>query len=176
MRVGTEDILQLGNPALRIRSREVGSANAPAPLARLQATLEAFRREHGFGRAIAAPQIGIPYRIIAVNLGTPFVVVDPEITWRSDETFTLWDDCMSFPSLLVRVRRHRSISLRYRDEHGQPCTWEHLDPAAAELLQHEIDHLDGILAVDRADGPDALITRAAYEQMPAYFQGQVDGP
>ena len=182
MRVGTADILQLGAPGLRLRSREVGGADDPAlhgpdgQIARLQATLEAFRREHGFGRAIAAPQIGLAYRIIAVNLGTPFVVIDPEIVWRSDESFTLWDDCMSFPSLLVRVRRHRSISLRYRDEHGQPRTWEHLDPAAAELLQHEIDHLDGILAVDRADGPDALVTRAAYEQMPAYFQRQVQGP
>ena len=165
------DVLLLGDPRLRVRSAEVERFDASA-FRELGQTLEAFRRRHGFGRAIAAPQIGIAQRFIAVNLGRgTFFVVNPEITWRSDETFTMWDDCMSFPDLLVRLERAKSLSLRYVDEHGEPREWQELDIASAELLQHEIDHLDGILAVDRARD---LVMRKEYERNRAYFDAQVD--
>ena len=124
---------------------------------------------------MAAPQIGIALRFIAVNLGDgPFVVANPEVTWTSDESFTMWDDCMSFPALLVRLRRHGSLSLRYRDAHGRAHAWERLDRAAAELLQHEIDHLDGVLFTDRAEGRDALVLREVFDADPAYYRAQVD--
>lgn len=171
---GLSNVLLLGDPRLRVRSAEVEKFDKDlfSPLA---VTLEAFRKEHGFGRAISAPQIGIPQRFIAVNLGgDPFFVVNPEITWRSDETFTMWDDCMSFPDLLVRVERARSISLRYADEQGRDREWRELDQAAAELLQHEIDHLDGILAVDRAIDPSSLVLRGVYESSRESFDAQVD--
>jgi peptide deformylase len=165
------DVLLLGDPRLRVRSDEV-TAFDPHAFAELAATLDAFRRQHGFGRAISAPQIGIPQRFIAVNLGrAPFFVVNPVITWRSDETFSMWDDCMSFPGLLVRLERARSLSLAYVDEHGERKQWQELDIAAAELLQHEIDHLDGVLAVDRAQ---ELVVRTEYERNRSYFDGQVD--
>ncbi|HUR81654.1 MAG TPA: peptide deformylase, partial [Thermoanaerobaculia bacterium] len=105
-------ILLLGDPRLRERSHEVTQFDASA-FAELASALDAFRKQHGFGRAISAPQIGIPQRFIAVNLGRgTFFVVNPVVTWRSGETFTMWDDCMSFPDLLVRVPRFRSLSLR----------------------------------------------------------------
>ncbi|MEO8382860.1 MAG: peptide deformylase [Acidobacteriota bacterium] len=168
------DVLLLGDPRLRVRSREVETFD-PAVFGELAATLEAFRRRHGFGRAISAPQIGVARRFIAVHLGRrPFFVLNPIITSRSEETFTMWDDCMSFPDLLVRVQRARSISLEYVDEHGKRHEWRDLDQAAAELLQHEIDHLDGILAVDRAIDRDALIMRAVYEANREAFDAQVD--
>jgi peptide deformylase len=56
---------------------------------------------------------------------------------------------MSFPWLMVKVQRHKSISITYQDESGQVKEWNHIDQATSELLQHEIDHLDGVLAVDR---------------------------
>jgi peptide deformylase len=168
------DVLLLGDPRLRMRSQEVTSFDAHA-FAELAATLDAFRRQYGFGRAISAPQIGIAQRFIAVNLGAgTFFVVNPVITWRSEETFTMWDDCMSFPDLLVRVERTRSLSLAYVDEHGNAKKWEQLDQAAAELLQHEIDHLDGVLAVDRALDAQALVMRREYERNRAFFDAQVD--
>ena len=164
-------VLLLGDPRLRVRSDEVESFE-PHGFAELAGALEAFRRQHGFGRAIAAPQIGIARRFIAVNLGRgTFFVVNPVITWRSGETFTMWDDCMSFPDLLVRLERAKSLSLRYVDEHGEPREWNELDVASAELLQHEIDHLDGILAVDRAK---ELVMRREYERNRPYFDAQVD--
>ena len=165
------DVLLLGDPRLRERSTEVTTFD-PHAFRELAATLDAFRKQHGFGRAISAPQIGIAQRFIAVNLGRgTFFVVNPEVTWRSGETFTMWDDCMSFPDLLVRVERVKSLSLRYVDEHGEAKEWKELDAAASELLQHEIDHLDGVLAVDRSMD---LVMRREYERNRAYFDAQVD--
>jgi peptide deformylase len=66
-------------------------------------------------RGMSAPQVGVPKRIIALNLGSgTFFIFNPEITDKSSEKFTLWDDCMSLPSVMVRVKRHKSISVRYK--------------------------------------------------------------
>lgn len=172
------EVLLLGDPRLRDRSRpvdDVASADFRYHRARLHATLAAFRAEHGFGRAISAPQIGVAQRFIAVNLGEePFTMINPEITWCSPETFTMWDDCMSFPSLLVRVRRHHAISVRYLDDEGQPRIMDRLDQATSELLQHEIDHLNGVLAVDHALDADAIVLREVFDAHPEWFVDKVD--
>lgn len=172
------EVLLLGDPGLREVCRpvdDVGDAEFRCNRDRLQATLEAFRREHGFGRAISAPQIGIGQRFIAVNLGDrPFTMINPEITWCSPETFTMWDDCMSFPSLLVRVRRHRAISVLYLDDEGDTRVMDRLDQATSELLQHEIDHLNGILAVDHALDADAIVCREVFDAHPEWFVDKVD--
>jgi threonine dehydratase/peptide deformylase len=148
-------ILVLGDPRLRVRCAAVEAVDA-AELAQLAAALAGARARLGFGRAIAAPQIGLPRRIVMVDLGAgPFPVINPEITWRSDERFELWDDCFSVPDRLVRVRRHRSISLAFCDHALRPRVWRALPAELAELLQHEIDHLDGVLMVDRAIDPGA---------------------
>ncbi len=171
-------VLPLGDPRLRQICFPVTDVSDPAFVAdtlRLQAALQAFRAAHGFGRAIAAPQIGVLKRFIALDLGKgPVVIINPDITWASPETFTMWDDCMCFPYLLIRVRRCRSISIRYTDEQGAPREWTRLDQATSELLQHEIDHLDGVLAVDRALDRAAVISRAAFDADPETFRWQVD--
>jgi peptide deformylase len=165
------EVLLLGDPRLRVRSAEVDCYDA-ASFEALASTLDAFRRQHGFGRAISAPQIGIPQRFIAMNLGQgPFFIVNPVITMRSEETFTMWDDCMSFPDLLVRVRRNTSLSLSFVDEHFQPREWRDVDQTVAELLQHETDHLDGVLAVDRAMD---RVTREEYERERERYDAMVD--
>ena len=69
------------------------------------------------------------------------------------EDFLVWDDCFSFPDLMVRVQRAYRISLTYVDMRGKQHSID-LDGALAELIQHEVDHVDGILAVDRAVGAD----------------------
>ena len=145
-------VLLLGDPLLRRKSAPIDDVSDPAlkdEMRDLKEALERFRREHGFGRGIAAPQIGIPKRMIALNLGQgTFVIANPEIVHRSDETFTMWDDCMSFPDLLVRVRRRVSIDLRFMDEEGAVKEWTSIGQAESELLQHEIDHLDGKVFVE----------------------------
>jgi peptide deformylase len=171
-------IVRLGDPRLRQVSAIVEDFRHPEFIAGqrlLHATLAGFRRTYGFGRAISAPQIGVSQRFIAMNLGDgPMLLVNPEIVWTSSETFTMWDDCMSFPSLLVRLQRHQSISVRFSDEYGRPQEWLRLNRATSELVQHEIDHLDGILAIDRALDRDSLVLREVFEAQREHFGRRVD--
>jgi peptide deformylase len=152
-------ILIEGDPRLRAVAAPVAALDdhVRRDAAEAVATLTAFRARHGFGRGLAAPQIGVSRRLIALDVGAgPFVVFNPEITFRSPELFEVWDDCFSVPDKLVRVRRHLTISLVYRDDGFRERVWERLPPDLAELLQHEVDHLDGILMTDRATGDDAV--------------------
>jgi len=173
-----EAILLLGDPALRERSVPVADFEEPrfrTEGRRLIRALEQFRAEHGFGRAISAPQIGIHRRLIAMNLcDGPFLLVNPELTRLADARFTMWDDCMSFPWLMVRLERRLTVDLEFQDETGAEQHWNSVDQAVAELLQHEIDHLDGTLAIDRALGRDAIVARPLYEERRSYFDRQVD--
>lgn len=158
-------ILQLGDPELR---RVSEAAEDPALIARvledLEDTLARFRQDHGFGRGISAIQIGEPYRIIFIRMGdVRYELVNPEWLTQSEERFELWDDCFSFPHLMVRLSRHRRVSLRFRNRHGAV---QHLaaDGDLSELLQHEMDHLEGILAIDRAVDRDSFATRDEWQR------------
>jgi peptide deformylase len=86
----------------------------------------------------------------------------------------MWDDCMSVPWLLVRLRRHRSVSLEYTDREGRRQSWQDLDVATSELMQHEVDHLDGVLLVDRAEDAGAMVAREVFERDPDRFRAEVD--
>jgi peptide deformylase len=161
-------ILTRGHVALQQASHPVAwpDADLPQQIAQLHATLAAFRAKNGFGRAMAAPQVGIGKRLIVMNLGaTPFALINPRITWRSTEMQTVWDDCLSVPDCVIRVERNMSISLRYENEHAQEIHWELLPPDLAELLQHEIDHLDGILMSERQSGEDAVRPISEHAQL-----------
>ena len=158
----------LGDPALRRISELVNDFSSPEfidNVSFLKATLSDFRSRNGFGRGISAPQIGVAQRFIALNLeALPQLIVNPEIIWKSQDTFTMWDDCMSFSGLLVRLERYKSISLRFQDAEGNYQTLNNLDIALSELLQHEIDHLEGILAVDRAIDKNSVILREYFNK------------
>lgn len=172
-----DEIRLLGEAVLRRTARWVQNDDADfnAEQNRLERVLKAFRQQHGFGRAIAAPQIGIEKRFIALDLGRgPFVIVNPEIVETSLESMTLWDDCMSLPSLMVKVSRAPCITIEYTDQDGRRREWHAREPAIAELLQHEIDHLDGVLALDRAVDEHSLVMREVYLAQRDYFDRQVD--
>ena len=112
--------------------------------------LAAFRSAHGWGRALAAPQLGIAKRIIVLDLGAgPFFMINPAVERRSPEEFELWDDCMCAPSIAVRLLRSRSMTVRFTDERGRVARIEKCGESVSELLQHELDHLDGVLLTDR---------------------------
>ena len=108
-----------------------------------------FREHYGAGRAVAAPQMGIFKRLVCLHIDRPVVMINPELSEFSDEMFDVWDDCMCFPNLLVKVKRHRSCTLRFFDTDWTRHEWL-LEDDLSELLQHEVDHLDGILATQRA--------------------------
>lgn len=154
-------ILLLGDPRLYEMCQEVEREELPAMaqvVQDLKDTKEAFRRTYGFGRSIAAPQIGVNKRLIYVDVGTPVVLINPEITVPNEEKIEVMDDCMSFPYLLVRLQRHRRCVVNYRDLEWNPCTWE-LEGELSALIQHEYDHLNGILATMRAENPRDFVWR-----------------
>jgi peptide deformylase len=167
--VPRREILQLGDPRLWTPCAEVADARAPAIatlIGDLRDTLAGFRERSGFGRGIAAPQLGVLARVIFVRLsptGFTGALVNPRIVEASAERFELWDDCFSFPELMVRVLRALRVKVAYTDEQGAPQTID-AERDLSELLQHEIDHLDGVTATQRALSPEALCTRAEWER------------
>lgn len=157
-------ILQLGDPVLRRISEPAAAEGSAAIFDDLRDTLHEFQRAHGFGRGISAVQIGHLKRLIYIEIGgQSYRLRNPEYEYLSEEKFALWDDCFSFPDLLVWLERHRTVRIRYEDESSAVRHLEASD-AFSELLQHEIDHLDGVLAVDRALGGNALATREEWQR------------
>jgi peptide deformylase len=163
-------VLQLGDPGLREVCQPIANPGAPEirTLAKdLADTLAYWRKTTGYGRAIAAPQIGKTVRVIFFQLpgAEPWPLVNPEITWRSEEKIVVWDACLSFLSIFMKVERNREIKVRYQDLRG---VWHEVyandERDLSELLQHEIDHLDGVLALDRITDIRTLCTREEFEK------------
>ena len=163
-------VLQLGNPTLREKCARVGDPNSPEMrnLVRdLADTLAYWRAETGYGRGIAAPQIGVPQRVIFLKLpeAEPWPLINPEIIRRSEEKIVVWDACLSFLSIFMQVERHREITVRHQTPQGE--TVEVVADEKnnlSELLQHEMDHLDGILAIDRVTNLKTIVTREEFEK------------
>ena len=162
-------VLQLGNPKLREVAASVadpGALEVQTLVADLADTLAYWRKETGYGRGIAAPQLGIGLRVIFLRLPgeEPWPLVNPKIIERSAEKLMVWDACLSFLSIFMQVERHREITVRYQDLRGE---WHEIrageERNLSELLQHEIDHLDGILAVDRITDIRTMCTREEFE-------------
>lgn len=146
------EILLLGNPKLYEVSTPVEKSeltNLSPTIQDLHDTLIAFRNKYNAGRAIAAPQIGVQKRILYMHIEKPTVFINPVLEPIGEEQMEVMDDCMSFPNLLVKVKRHQKCLIKYYD-----MEWNErkivLEGDLSELLQHEYDHLDGILATMRA--------------------------
>jgi peptide deformylase len=163
------EILQLGHPTLRVKCSPVKKFAGPdlgKLVDDLRDTLNEFRARHGFGRGIAAPQIGSSVRVIFINVDRPMELINPVIVRRSRRMMTLWDDCFSFPTLVAKVRRNLAVEVRYQDIEGKHHTLK-AEGALSELLQHEIDHIDGILAIDRAIDTKHIVYRTEYDTQAA---------
>jgi peptide deformylase len=169
------ETIQIGNPLLRQASAPVTDFRAPELaelILDLGDTLADWRQRTGYGRGIAAPQIGVLERVVFVRMPgeEPLVLINPEITWRSQETFRVWDACLSYFVIFFEVERARRIGVCYRDESGQTRELVATDDLA-ELLQHEIEHLDGNLAIDLVTDPRSFCTVAEYERRVASQSG-----
>ena len=165
-----QPVLQLGDPGLREVCRPVPDPQAPeikALITDLADTLAHWRATTGYGRAIAAPQLGVALRVIFLQLpgAQPWPLVNPEIIAHSDETIVVWDACLSFLCIFMQVRRFREITVRYQDPR---CEWHEFragdEQNYSELLQHELDHLDGILGLDRVVDVKSICTREEFEK------------
>lgn len=174
--MAVREILLLGNPKLRDVSEpvvETELAELKPIIQDLHDTMMAFRHTWGAGRAIAAPQIGVMKRLVYMRITEPIVFINPRFENSSEQMMDVWDDCMSFPELLVKVKRYAEIRIVYRDLDWQAQS-KALEGDLSELLQHEVDHLDGVLAVDRASGGDAFALRSQ-QRFTDYDRSSLEG-
>jgi peptide deformylase len=147
-----QDMLLLGDPRLYQKSELIQQNELQKVgewVTDLDHVMGEIRTKYNFGRGIAAPQLGIMKRLIYININKPIVIINPEIMNKSDELFEVWDDCMCFPQLFVKVLRHKKISITYLDQNWNRHE-EVMENDMAELFQHEYDHLEGILCTMRA--------------------------
>ncbi|MDW8800894.1 peptide deformylase [Clostridium sp. A1-XYC3] len=157
-----KEILLLGNKELYHISEECKFEELDyikSVIQDLQDTIIGFQKTHGWGRAIAAPQIGVKKRLIYTYIdGKPTVYINPVLIFEDDEKMEVLDDCMSFPDILVDVMRYKRCRVESRN-----LNWElevrEFEGGMSELIQHEYDHLDGILAVQRARDNKSLKVR-----------------
>jgi peptide deformylase len=163
-------ILQLGDGRLRdvsVAAQDPAAREIAELIADLQDTLAHSRQTTGYGRGIAAPQLGVALRVAFLQLPgrEPWPLINPVITQRSVEKIVVWDACLSFLCIFMQVERHRRVTVRYQDQLG---AWHevHADETddLAELLQHEIDHLDGVLCIDRVSDVKTICTKDEFEK------------
>lgn len=162
-----KEILWIGNPLLREKSENIIAFDARLKklVHDLKDTLIDFQQRKSIGRAIAAPQIGILEKVIYIHLPhRSFALINPEITWRNHEIFEVWDSCFSFDvAFFVKIERHQSVKVKFYDEEGNKYE-EIFKDDLSELLQHEIDHLYGILATDHLKNNKDIMMREEWEK------------
>ena len=160
------DTVLLGDPRLReIAEPVIFDRKLPQILEDMKDTLTEHQRIYGMGRGLAAPQIGYNKRLVYIQtLGFTSYLINPEIVWRSPEKFDVWDSCFSMEAkFFVKIPRNRSIKVKYVDE-NQRFHNETFKDDMSELLQHELDHLDGVMCPDRLTDTRNIVMREEWEK------------
>ena len=170
-------VLELGDPRLRAVSTEVPNAafGSPELVDLVDDLIQTMRDRNGAG--IAAPQIGIAQRVCIIEVSDnpryPYkptipltVLVNPELRSLSDETISVIEGCLSVPNLRGRVERSAHVEVRAYTAQGEPFTLI-AEGLTAGTLQHELDHLDGMLFIDRMEDSSTLCSTASYQQFVA---------
>jgi peptide deformylase len=141
-------IRTFGDPVLKSRASEITSFG-PELEREAERMIELMHDAIGVG--LAATQLGVMHRLLVFQAGldaTPTAVANPELEWASDELATAEEGCLSLPGVSVDVERSLYARIRGRDVRGEPLLVE-ASGLEARVLQHEIDHLDGVLMLDR---------------------------
>lgn len=165
--MAVNEVLMIGNPKLREKCAEITDFDDELNeiLEDLKDTLSDLQKTKNIGRALAASQIGHMKKVVYMQ--TPartIIMVNPKITWRSEEMFEVWDSCFSFDmAFFVKIKRHKKIKVEYQDEKGNSKI-EEFEGDVSELFQHEIDHLYGILSTDYLEDNKQIIMRNEWER------------
>jgi peptide deformylase len=141
-------IRTFGDPVLKSRASEVTSFGPE--LQREAERMVAIMRD-AIGVGLAATQLGVMHRMLVFQAGldaTPTAIANPELEWASEEVATAEEGCLSLPRVAVDVERPLYVRVRGVDVHGDPVLVE-ASGLEARVLQHEVDHLDGVLMLDR---------------------------
>jgi peptide deformylase len=146
-------IRKWGDPVLKSRATPVDRFDETL-LQQVQRMAGIMRDAIGVG--LAAPQLGISQRVLVYRIGSdaPLIaLVNPEVEWHGEDLETLEEGCLSIPSVAVDVERPIHVRVRAKDEHGEDRLVE-ASGLEARVIQHEMDHLDGVLMLDRASRED----------------------
>jgi peptide deformylase len=141
-------IRRLGDPVLKSRATPVDRFDDSL---RRQVRRMAGIMADAIGVGLAAPQLGISQRLLVYRIGPEAPVIalaNPEVEWEGDEHDTLEEGCLSIPGITVDVERPLHVRVRGHDEHGEDRLVE-ASGLEARVIQHEMDHLDGVLILDR---------------------------
>src|SRR5918998_2726798 len=141
-------IRRFGDPVLKSSATPVDRFDDSL---RAQVSRMAGLMNDAFGVGLAAPQLGISQRLLVYRVGheAPLVaLVNPEFEWKCEEEETFEEGCLSIPGIQVDVPRHVHVRVRARDEEGEERVVE-ASGLEARVIQHEMDHLDGVLMLDR---------------------------
>ncbi|MCF7876506.1 peptide deformylase [Candidatus Bipolaricaulota bacterium] len=163
-----KELLLLGDEKLRQESEpvsDISKSSVEKIKKDLHDTLTDLQDQYGMGRALAAPQIGHLKQIIYYNYdGESFYMINPRIVAESSEKFQVWDSCFSFNlAFFVQIPRSKNVTVKYLNGEGANREVQ-AELEEAELFQHEIDHLNGKLAVDHLQSPADIITREEWEK------------
>ncbi|HEY6838377.1 MAG TPA: peptide deformylase [Geobacteraceae bacterium] len=168
-------IAQLGQPVLRGGTERIDDPLDPALQALIDDMLVTVADANGVG--IAAPQVYEPLALFIVASRpnpryphapamAPTAMINPEILWASDEKEKGWEGCLSIPGLRGPVPRHRRIGVRYLTRTGE-VREEEYDDFLARIFQHEFDHVQGMVFVDRVESMRELVTEKEYARLMA---------
>jgi peptide deformylase len=141
-------IRRLGDPVLKSRATEVEHFDDSLAS---QVSRMAGLMNDALGIGLAAPQLGISQRLVVYRLGPDAPVIalaNPEIEWQSEEADVLEEGCLSLPGIQLDIERPVHVRVRARDEEGDERLIE-ASGLEARVIQHEMDHLDGVLILDR---------------------------
>jgi peptide deformylase len=167
------EIAKLGNPILRQVAQPVSDVTDATFQALIDSLIETAISANGVG--IAAPQVSQSYRLFIVAsrpnprypdapLMEPTATIEPKIVSHSDEIVKGWEGCLSVPGIRGLVPRYRAIAVEYRDRCGNLQRQE-LTDFVARIFQHELDHLNGIVFLDRVESDRDLITEDEYQRL-----------
>jgi len=153
-------VILIGNPLLRKKCFKVNNFNSPEVKtikSGLKSTLHHLQKIHKKGGGLAAPQIGYLKKVIYINAkGRSFFLINPKLTYASKKMFNVWDFCFSGnAAFTAQIKRHWKITVEYDGEKGQKQE-EDFEGYFSELLQHEIDHLEGRLFIDLIKDPSKI--------------------
>ena len=168
-----ERVRTFGDPVLKSRGTEVKSFG-PELQGEAAEMISIMRDALGVG--LAATQLGIMHRLLVFQAGldaTPSAIVNPELEWLSDDLAIAIEGCLSLPGVTVDVERPLHARVRGRDVHGEPVLVE-ASGLEARVLQHEIDHLDGVLILDRTEREQRKGALRALREGEAYSPPSTD--
>ena len=143
------ELVDCYDPILRQSTENFDFANPPInPVELYNDLAETMRENDGLG--LASPQVGLPYRAFVMRAENIIGVFNPKIVDASSEMVYLEEGCLSYPNLWVKIKRPKKIKVRFTNPDGQTET-RVFDGMSARVFQHELDHLDGVLHVKRAN-------------------------